>query len=130
MLSFKPAFSLSSFTFIKRLFSSSSPSAIIMVSSAYPRLLIFLPSILTPACDLSSLAFHVIISVFKLNKQGTINSLDVLLSQFGSVCCSMSVLSVASCPVYRFLRRQIYGLAFPSLEEYFTVCYDPHSQRL
>ena len=38
MLSFKPTFSLSSFTFIKRLFSSSSLSAIRMVSSAYLRL--------------------------------------------------------------------------------------------
>ena len=35
MLSFKPIFSLSSFTFIKRLFSSSSLSAIRVVSSAY-----------------------------------------------------------------------------------------------
>ena len=35
MLNFKPAFSLSSFTFIKRLFSSSSLSAIRVVSSAY-----------------------------------------------------------------------------------------------
>ena len=43
MLSFKPAFSLSSFTFIKRLFSFSSLSAIRVVSSAYLRLLIFLP---------------------------------------------------------------------------------------
>ena len=42
MLSFKPTFSLSSFTFIKRLFSSSSLSAIRVVSSAYLRLLIFL----------------------------------------------------------------------------------------
>ena len=45
-LSFKPTFSLSSFTFIKRLFSSSSLSAVRMVSSAYLRLLIFLPVIL------------------------------------------------------------------------------------
>ena len=35
MLTFKPTFSLSSFTFIKRLFSSSSLSAIRVVSSAY-----------------------------------------------------------------------------------------------
>ena len=39
----KLIFSLSSFTFIKRLFSSSSLSAIRMVSSPYLRLLIFLP---------------------------------------------------------------------------------------
>ena len=38
MLSFKPDFSLSSFTFIKRLFSSSLLSAIRVVSSAYMRL--------------------------------------------------------------------------------------------
>ena len=50
MLSFKLAFSLSSFTFIKRLFSSSLLSAIMEVSSAYVRLLIFLPAILIPAC--------------------------------------------------------------------------------
>ena len=49
MLSFKPAFSLSSFTFIKRLFSSSLLSAIRVVSSAYLRLLIFLLAILIPA---------------------------------------------------------------------------------
>ena len=48
MLSFKPTFSLSSFTF-KRFFSSSSLSAIRVVSSAYLRLLIFLPAILIPA---------------------------------------------------------------------------------
>ena len=42
MLSFEPGFSLSSFTFIKRLFSPSLLSAIRMVSSAYLRLLIFL----------------------------------------------------------------------------------------
>ena len=44
MLNFKPASSLSSFTFIKRLFSSSSLSAIRVVSSAYLGLLIFLPA--------------------------------------------------------------------------------------
>ena len=45
-LSFKPAFSLSSFTFIERLFSSSLLSAIRIVSSAHLRLLIFLQAIL------------------------------------------------------------------------------------
>ena len=48
MLSFKPAFSLSSFTFIKRLFSSSLLYAIRVVSSAYLRLLIFLLALLSP----------------------------------------------------------------------------------
>ena len=57
MLNFKPAFSLSSFTFIKRLFSSSSLSAIRVVSPAYLRLLIFLTTILIPVCASSSPAF-------------------------------------------------------------------------
>ena len=56
ILSFKPTFLLSSFTFIKRLFSSSMPSAIRVVSSAYLRLLIFLPAILIPA--MLHLAWH------------------------------------------------------------------------
>ena len=70
ILSFKPTYSLSSFTFIKRLFSSSLPSAIRVVFSAYLRLLVFLPEILIPACALSSLAFHMMYSAYKLNKQG------------------------------------------------------------
>ena len=49
MLNLKPAFSLSSFTLIKRLFSSSSLSAMRVVSSAYLRML-FLPAVLIPAC--------------------------------------------------------------------------------
>ena len=39
MLSFKPAFSLSSFTFIRRIFSSFSLSAVRVVLSAYLRLI-------------------------------------------------------------------------------------------
>ena len=68
MLSFKPTFSLSSFTFIKRLFSSSSLSAIRVVSSAYLRLLIFLLAILISACASSSPAFLMMYSAYKLNK--------------------------------------------------------------
>src|SRR5574341_1030533 len=70
MLSFKPTFSLSTFTFIKRLFSSSSLSAIRVVSSAYLRLLIFLLAILIPACVSSSPAFLMTYSAYNLNKQG------------------------------------------------------------
>ena len=58
MLSFTPRFLLSSFTFIKRLFSSSSPSARRVVSSAYLRLLIFLLAVLIPVCASSS--FYII----------------------------------------------------------------------
>ena len=70
MLNFKPSFSLSSFTFIKRPFSSSSLSDIRVVSSAYLRLLIFLPEILIPASASSSPAFLMMYSAYRLNKQG------------------------------------------------------------
>ena len=60
ILIIKPAFSLSSFTLLKRLFSSSSLSAITMAPSAYLRLLIFLPAILISACDSSTLVFCIV----------------------------------------------------------------------
>ena len=41
-----------------------------MVSSAYPRLLIFLPKILIPVCTSSSPAFLMMYSAYRLNKQG------------------------------------------------------------
>ena len=71
MLSLKPAFSVSSFTFIKRFFSSSSLYVLRVVSSAYLRLLIFLPAILIPVSASSSCAFslNTKYSAFKLNKQ-------------------------------------------------------------
>ena len=62
MLNFKLVFSLSSFTLTQRLFSSSSLSAIRVVSSAYLRLLIFFQAILIPVCASSSLAFHMMYS--------------------------------------------------------------------
>ena len=70
MLNFKPTFSLSSFTFIKRFFSSSSLSAIRVVSSSYLSLLIFLLAILIPACASSSPVFFMMYFAYKLNKQG------------------------------------------------------------
>ena len=57
MLSFKPAFSFSSFTFSKWLFSTCSISTIWVLSSAFLRLLIFLPEILISTCVSSSLDF-------------------------------------------------------------------------
>ena len=51
-------------------FSSSLLSAMTVVSSAYLRLLIFLPAILIPACASSSPTFHMMYSAYKLNKQG------------------------------------------------------------
>ena len=69
IFSLKPALSLSSFTFIKRLFSSSSLSAITVVSSMYLRLLMFLLPIWIPACNSYNPAFLMICSAHQLNKR-------------------------------------------------------------
>ena len=65
MFSCKPAFSLSSFTLIKRLFRSFSLFAIRVVSSAYLRLLIFLPANLIPAYASSSPVFLMMYSAYR-----------------------------------------------------------------
>ena len=114
ILSFKPAFSLSSFTFIKRLFSSSSHSTIKVVSSAYLRLLIFLLAILIPSYASSSLAFHVMYSVCKLNKQGdNIQPWRTPFPIWNQSVIPCPALTVASWPAYRFLRRQVRWSEFP-----------------
>ena len=108
MLSFKPTFSLSSLTFIKRLFSSSSLSAIRVMSSACLRLLIFLMAILIPACVSSSPAFCMMYSACKLNKQGdNIQPWHTHFSIWNQSVVPCPVLTVASWPSYRFLRRQV-----------------------
>ena len=91
MLSVKPTFSLSSFTFIKRLSSSYSLSAISVVSSAYLMLLLFLPAVLIPACASSSPAFLMMYFTYKLNKQdNNIEPWWYFFSNLEPVCCSMS----------------------------------------
>ena len=69
MLSFKPGFPLSSFIFIKWLISFSLLPAFRVVSSAYLRLMLFLLAISIPAWASSILTFHLMYSVYKLNKQ-------------------------------------------------------------
>ena len=107
MLSFKPTFSLSSFTF-KRLSSSSSLSAIRVVSSAYLRWLKFLPAILIPACASSSPAFYMMYSAYKLNKQGdNIQPWRTPFPIWNQFVVPCPLLTVASWPAYRFLKRQV-----------------------
>ena len=114
MLSFKPAFSLPSFTFIKRLLSSSSVSAIRVVLSAYLRLLIFLLAILIPACVSSSPAFLMMYSAYKLNKQGdNIQPWQTPFSIWNQSVVPCPVLTVASWPAYKFLKRQIRWFGIP-----------------
>ena len=108
MLSFKPAFSLSSFTFIKRFFSYYSLSAITVVLSVYLWLLVFLLEILIPAYDSSRLVFNLIYSAYKLNKQSdNIQPCHTPFPTFNQFVVPYKVLTVASWPAYKFLRRQV-----------------------
>ena len=114
MLHFKPVFSLS-FTLIKELFSSSLLSAFRVVSSAYLRLLIFLPAILIPAYESSSLAFHMMYSAYKLNKQGdSIQPWRTPVPIWNQSVVPSLVLTVESWPAYVFLKRQVRWSGIPT----------------
>ena len=104
----KPDVSFSSFTFIKRLFSSSSFFAKRVVSSAYLRLLIFLLEILIPVCASSSWASLMMYSAYKLSNQGdNIQAWHTPFLIWNQSVVPCWVVAVASRPAYRFLRRQI-----------------------
>ena len=130
---FNAEFQVSFFTLlfhlIKRFLSSSSLSAIRAVSSAYLRLSIFLPTIWIPACYLSSPAFHMMHSACKLNKQG--NSIQPWHTSFptwNQFVVPCLVLTIASWPAYKFLRRQVKWFG-SSISWRISHC-DSHSQRL
>ena len=113
MLSFKPPFSLSSFTFIKKLFISSSLYVIRVVSS-YLRLFIFLPAILISACASSSPVFLLMYSAYKLNKQvDDIQPWHTPFPIWNPFVVPCPILTVASWPAYRFLRRQVRWSGIP-----------------
>ena len=104
MLSFKPAFSLSCFTFIKKPFSSSLLYALKVVSSVYLRLLMFLLPILIPACASSSLAVFMMCSAYRFNKQGDkqtalshsfLNLEPISWSIEGFNCCFLTCIQVS-----------------------------------
>ena len=114
MLSFKSAFLFSSFTFIKRLFSSSL-SAIRMVSFVYLRLWIFLLAIVIPACESPSPVFHKMYSAYNLNKRGEdMQPCCTLFPVLNQSVLPCPVLIVASWPTYRFLRRQVRWFGIPN----------------
>ena len=108
MLSFKP-------TFHSPLSLSSKGSLVLLhflplrvVSSAYLRLLIFLPANFIPACASSSPAFLMRYSAYKLNKQGdNIQLWHTPFPVWNQSVVPCPVLTVASWPAYRFLRRQV-----------------------
>ena len=107
-LSSKPAFSLSFFTYINRFFSSSMISAIRVVSSEYLRLLIFLPAILIPTCTSTSPTFCMMYSAYKLTKQGdNTHTWHTPFPVWNQSIVPCPVLTVASWPAYKFLKRHV-----------------------
>ena len=114
MWNFKSTFSLFSSTLIKSHFNYYSLSAIRIVLSSYLSLMMFLPATLIQACDSCSLAFHMMWSAYKLNKQGdniqSCRTPSPILNQSIVPCL---ILTVASWPPYCFLRRQVRWSGIP-----------------
>ena len=68
-------------------------------------------AILTPACNSSSPAFHMMYSAWKLNKHS--DNIQPCHTPFQLVSCTCKVLPVASWPAYRFLRRLVKWSGIP-----------------
>ena len=132
MLNFKPAFSFSSFTFIKRLNSSSSLSAIKVVSCAYLRLLIFLPAILIPACASFSLLSHIRYSAYINNLRYTddttlmaeseeeLNNLLMKMKEESSSFSGSSAFSNSSLNIWKFSVHVLLKSSLENFEHYFA----------
>ena len=126
IVSFKPVLSLSSFTLIMQLFSSSSLSSLRnVVSSIYLRMLMFLPPIW-------SLAFLMLCSAYGLNRQGDSRQpCCIPFSILNQLVVPYRVLTVASWPTYRFLRRQVRWSGIPiSLRAFHSLLLSTQSKAL
>ena len=117
MLSFQPAFSLSSFMLIKRLFNSSLLSAIRVkpdVVDISEHVLIFFLAILIPTCNSSSPAFPMMHSEYRLNNQSDNTqpwSIPFPILNQSIVPCL--VLAVVSWSAYRFYSRRVRWSGIP-----------------
>ena len=84
------------------------------MSSAYLRLLIFLPAILIPACASSSPAFLMMYLSYKLNKQGdNVQPWCTPFPIWNQSVVPCPVLTVASWSAYRFHKRQVRWSGIP-----------------
>ena len=83
-------------------------------SMSISEVIIFLPAILIPACASSSPAFLMMYSAYRLNKQGdNIQPWRTPFHIWNQSIVPRSVLTVASCPAYRFLKRQVRWYSIP-----------------
>ena len=129
VLSFKPAFSLSSFTFIKRLFSSFffHKGGVICISEVIG---------ISPGNLDSSLCFiqpgilHSVLCIEVKLKRWQYTASMYSFPDLEPVRVPSPVLTVASWPAYRFLKRQVRWSGIPIFEEFSTVRCDLYNQRL
>ena len=87
------------------------------------RLLIFLLAILIPACASSGPAFLMMYSAYKLNKQGdNIQPWHTPFPIWNQSVVPCPVLTVASWPVFRFLKRQVRWSGIPISQNFPVYC--------
>ena len=101
------------------------------VSPAYLRLLIFHPAILIPACDSSSLAFGMIYSACKLNKQSDqYTALMYIFPNSEPVCCSMSGSHCCFLTCIQVSQEAGKEVRYSYIFKNFPVCCNPQSNAL
>ena len=102
------------------------------LSSAYLRLLMFLLAVLIPACASSSRAFHMMYSAYKLSKQrDNIQPWCTPFPILNQSVVTCLILTVASWPAYRFLRRQVRWSGIPiSLRTFHGLLWSTQSKAL
>ena len=83
------------------------------------RSFIFLPAIMIPACASFSLAFRIMYSAHMLNKQNdNVQPWHTPFSIWNQSVVPCPVLTVVSCPAYRFLRRQVRWSVIPTSKNF------------
>ena len=131
VLNFKPAFSLSSFTFIKKLLSSSSLSAIMWYHWHIWGFFYISPgNIDSSLCFIQSSILHEVIE-YKLNKQGDYKQpTHTRFPYLNQSIIPCLIITVASWSAYRFLRRQVRCSAIPISRRIFSLLWCTQSKSL
>ena len=88
------------------------------------------PEILIPVCASSCLAFLMMYSAYKLNKQGDNIQLCYSFPHLEPVCCSMSSSYGFFLTCIQISQETGWVIWYSHLSEFSTLCCDPHSQRL
>ena len=102
-----------------------------LLSEPPGKLRIFLLALLIPACASSSPEFLKMYSAYKLNKQGdNTHPWRTPFPIWNQSVVPCPVLTVASWPAFRLLKRQVRWSGIPISLRIFHIFCDPHSQKL